>query len=152
MRDLPEHLRIRRMQDDDLDQVTALEQKIFSIPWTRDGFLESLHSQYTLYLVAEIGEIVGYCGYMRSFEDADICNVAVAPHMRSRGIGEEMLRMLMEMGRKDGIERYTLEVRVSNKSALRLYKKLGFEIAGIRKNFYALPTEDAYIMRTGEVE
>ena len=60
--------------------------------------------------------------------------------------------MLMEMGRKDGIERYTLEVRVSNKSALRLYKKLGFEIAGIRKNFYALPTEDAYIMWTGEVE
>ncbi|MCR5161473.1 MAG: ribosomal protein S18-alanine N-acetyltransferase [Lachnospiraceae bacterium] len=152
MRELPEHLRIRQMEDGDLDQVTALEEKIFSIPWTRDGFYESLHSQYTLYLVAETEKIVGYCGYMRSFEDADICNVAVDPEMRCRGIGEAMLRRLMEEGRKDGIERYTLEVRVSNVSALRLYQKLGFEIVGKRKNFYALPTEDAYIMWTGEVE
>ena len=152
MRDLPQNLRIRQMQDDDLDQVTALEEKIFSIPWTRDGFMESLHSQYTHYLVAETDEIIGYCGYMRSFEDADICNVAVAPHMRGLGIGEAMLRRLMEEGRKDGIEKYTLEVRVSNGSALRLYQKLGFKTVGIRKNFYALPTEDAYIMWTGEVE
>ena len=149
---LLDDLRIRRMLESDLDQVTALEEKIFSIPWTKDGFLESLRSSYTLYLVAETEQIVGYCGYMRSFEEADVCNVAVAPDMRGLGIGEAMLRVLMEEGRKDGIERYTLEVRVSNASALRLYQKLGFETVGIRKNFYALPTEDAYIMWTGEVE
>ena len=90
--------------------------------------------------------MIAYCGFLQSFDEADITNVAVREEYRAQGVGRAMLEALMEGGKERGISRFTLEVRVSNIPALHLYESLGFVSAGIRKNFYDLPKEDAVIM------
>ncbi len=137
----------RRMQPEDLEQVAVIEQQCFSEPWSREGFASSLRSPDTLYLTAlEDGQVVGYCGLLRSFEEADITNVAVQEDHRNQGIAEGMLVELMRQGREWGIERFTLEVRISNQAAIHVYEKLGFTSVGVRRGFYSKPKEDAVIM------
>lgn len=143
---------IRKMKEADIEAVAGIERRIFSMPWTEQGFRSSLNSEDTLYLVVDNeDQILGYCGFLQSFDEADITNVAVAPEMRNSGIGFAMLTELMQQGRTRGIERYTLEVRAGNAAAIHLYEKLGFESVGIRKNFYDKPKEDAVIMWTASV-
>lgn len=143
------NLEISEMLPEDAAAVAALEREIFAMPWSENGFLSSLQSPDTLYLtVREGGRIVGYCGLLQSFDEADITNVAVSPQIRGRGVGYRMLKELMERGQKRGIRRFTLEVRMSNDPAIQLYRKLGFESVGVRKNFYEKPREDAVIMWT----
>ncbi len=140
---------ISEMTPQDVPEVAALERQIFTMPWSENGFLSSLQSQDTLYLIARReGRLLGYCGFLQSFDEADITNVAVAPEERGRGVAYEMLSELMQRGRERGIMRYTLEVRIGNAVAVHLYQKLGFISAGIRKNFYEKPREDALIMWT----
>lgn len=142
-------LEIVEMKPEDVPEVAAIERSIFSQPWSEKGFSDSLRSSDTLYFVAkEQGQILGYCGLLQSFDEADITNVAVHPAARGKGIAYEMLRCLMEQGKIRGIERFTLEVRVSNEAAIHVYEKLGFASVGIRKNFYDMPREDAMIMWT----
>ena len=142
-------LEITEMKQEDIPAVAALEREIFSMPWSENGFLSALSSSDTLYLTARAdGRVVGYCGLLQSFDEADITNVAVSPAYRGRSVGYRMLSELMEAGKTRGIERYTLEVRVSNQAALALYEKLGFASVGVRKNFYEKPKEDAVIMWT----
>lgn len=142
---------IKRMTPQDAAEVAELEKKIFSLPWSEEGFLSSLKQPDTLYLVVREDEkLVGYCGLLQSFDEADITNVAVSEVCRGKGIGYQMLTELMRRGRERGIARFTLEVRVSNASAIHLYEKLGFASVGIRKNFYERPREDAMIMWTEE--
>lgn len=142
-------LKITEMKPQDVQEVASLERKIFSQPWSEKGFLDSLGLPDTLYLVVRDEErLVGYCGFLQSFEEADITNVAVAPEYRSRGVGRRMLKELMARGNTRGIRRYTLEVRAGNGPALHLYRSLGFESVGVRKNFYEMPREDAVIMWT----
>ena len=147
---------IRFMQEKDLDQVAQMEQEIFSIPWSRDGFQSSLQSKDTIYMITyvrqgETDRVIAYCGLLRSFEEADITNVAVQEAFRGQGVARRMISALMEEGRKQGIERFTLEVRTGNKAAIHLYETLGFHGVGVRKRFYEKPTEDALIMWTSDV-
>lgn len=138
---------IKEMQPEDLDEVAELEKEIFSTPWSRKGFEDALKQEAVCYLVVrENGVLAGYCGLIRSFDEADITNVAVSPLFRNRGIAQAMLQRLMEQGEKKGIFNYTLEVRAGNAPALRVYEKLGFESVGIRPRFYEKPVEDAVIM------
>lgn len=142
-------MEIEEMQPQDAAETAVLERRIFSMPWSEQGFLTSLQSPDTLYLVArENGRLLGYCGFLQSFDEADITNVAVSPQARGRGVGYRMLSELMRRGRERGVARYTLEVRVGNEAAIRLYQKLGFHSVGIRRNFYEKPREDAAIMWT----
>ena len=144
----PALIRIRPMTREDLSEVARLEQQIFPDPWTREEFETMLLSPYTIYLVVTQEEkIEAYCGLFRSFEDADIQNVAVAGSCRNRGIAYRMLKVLMDEGRKQGIENFTLEVRVTNAPAIRVYEKLGFKTEGRRYNFYEQPREAALSMR-----
>ncbi|MDO5424750.1 MAG: ribosomal protein S18-alanine N-acetyltransferase [Eubacteriales bacterium] len=140
-------LELRPMREEDLEQVEAIERAIFSCPWTLEGFRSSMQAAGNLYVTALWdGNVAGYCGLWRSFEEGDITNVAVGEDFRRRGIAENMLRFLMELAGKEGVTQFTLEVRKSNEAALRLYEKLGFCSEGIRKNFYEKPVEDAVIM------
>ena len=98
-------------------------------------------------VACEEDEIVGYCGMYVSFDEGEIPNVAVKSTSRNRGTGEKMLAVLLEMrGSQRGVSSVFLEVRESNGAARRLYGKLGFQEAGIRKNFYEKPREHAVIM------
>lgn len=97
-------------------------------------------------VAAKEDKIIGCAGVTNACGDGDINNVTVAEAYRGQGIGRLMLSALIKWGREIGIENYTLEVRVSNAPAVRLYESLGFTSAGIRPRFYERPVEDAMIM------
>lgn len=142
-----EALEVRRMREADLDAVAVIEQALFSKPWSRESLAGAMKMPGNLYLSAFWnGQLAGYCGMWRSFEEGNITNVAVAEPFRRRGIAAGMLSRLMEMAAKEGVSRFFLEVRAGNEPALRLYEGLGFSRIGIRKNFYECPAEDAVIM------
>lgn len=138
---------IRNMTRADLSAVCAIEQAIFSEPWSEEDFRQSMENQNNDYLVAEIdGVVVGYCGYWGVAGEGDIYNVAVKKDCRRKQIGRRLLEHLIERAENRGITALTLEVRSSNEPAICLYEALGFERAGIRKGFYSKPKEDAVIM------
>lgn len=138
---------IRRMEEKDLDQVADLEQEIFSEPWSRNDFAQELIAEGHCYLVAEeSGRVQGYCGYWGIAGEGQIYNVAVRQESRGQGIGRQLMERLLQEGEAEGLQEFTLEVRAGNVSAIRLYHSVGFEDAGIRKNFYSKPVEDAIIM------
>lgn len=136
----------RRMQETDLDKVVWLEKEIFTTPWSRTSFQESLEKTYSYFFVAQEKEVVGYCGIHNLGGDGEITNVAVDRNWRKKHVAHSMLEFAMHEAEKEGVEAFTLEVRVSNTPAIKLYEKLGFVNQGIRKNFYQNPVEDAIVM------
>lgn len=140
-------LEIRRMQEEDLAEVSRIEAENFSLPWSAKSFRESLTLSHVLFLTVLVdGQVAGYCGCYQGLEEAEITNVCVDKRFRGQGIAEAMLKELMRLGKAQGAFAFTLEVRVSNAAAIHLYEKLGFESVGIRKRFYEKPVEDAMIM------
>lgn len=139
---------IRRMQEEDLEMVAMLEQKNFSTPWSRDSFAEIITNPTALYMIALEGDrVVGTCGIITAVDEGDICNVVTDEEFRGKGIAYELVSTVMqEAARELAVTDYTLEVRVSNTAAIRLYEKLGFVSEGVRPKFYEKPTEDAMIM------
>ena len=140
-------IEFRRMQKKDVVQVAQMEKEYFSEPWSEQAFLEVLDKKEYLYMVAAQGEeILAYCGMYRVLDEGNITQVAVRSDMRRRGIARDLLQDFMQNGKLNGADAYTLEVRVSNQSAICLYEACGFVKESVRKNFYAAPTEDAFIM------
>ena len=136
---------VRAMQVKDAEQVSELERAIFSQPWSYQGFVDSLS------LVAEENnKILGYIGMYLSIDEGEITNVAVAPEMRCRGIGGMLLAEAKKEAESRSVGKIVLEVRCSNDSAIRLYERNGIVNHGVRKGFYELPKEDAYIMIYGQ--
>ena len=139
---------IRNMTKADCQKVAALEKKIFSQPWSEQGFLDALSMEQNIFLVAEDEEeICGYIGMYQSLDEGEITNVAVALEKRNLGIGWELMQAAITKAKQQGILQIVLEVRVSNASAVHLYEKCGFINCGVRKGFYDFPKEDAYIMQ-----
>lgn len=140
-------MEIRTMTEADLPEVTAIEQDTFTEPWSEDDFRKAIKDKNNDYLTAEIGgKVAGYCGYWGVAGEGDIFNVAVKRECRGQQIGYAMLSELLKRAFARGITSLTLEVRITNEPAIHLYEKLGFERAGIRKDFYSKPKEDAVIM------
>lgn len=147
---------IRRMREADLEMVVPIEKACFALPWSRQGFLDSLNGGNGIFLVAEKEEpcqasasekeIMGYLGMTVSLDEGEITNVAVAERFRGQGVGEALMRAVIREARECALARILLEVRVSNAPAIGLYKKVGFTSQGIRKKFYHFPVEDAEIM------
>lgn len=140
-------IEILEMTEADVPIVSRIEEETFSMPWSAKDFLEMIQCEYAYYVVAkEADEILGCCGIRNMCGDGEITNVVVKDACRRKGIGEIMVRGLMEQSRELGVRNYTLEVRESNHAAICLYEKLGFTVEGRRKNFYERPREDALIM------
>lgn len=149
---------IRRMKEEDLNQVLEIEQECFSEPWSANVYRQTLQNKNAFYLVAEestsktnlsttyVPHIIGICGMMNILGEADISNVAVDARFRKRGIAYAMLKELFQIGCNLKIQKYFLEVRASNRAAILLYEKCNFQKTGRRKSFYEKPTEDAIIM------
>jgi ribosomal-protein-alanine N-acetyltransferase len=141
---------IRRMKEADLAAVRAIENLSFSNPWNDNTFrgeIQNTPVSFPLVVVRRPGEeVIAYIIYWQIRDDVQINNVAVHPDCRGLGLGEAMMRFAIAKVRTAGAEFMTLEVRQSNTPALALYKKLGFEILGTRKNYYTKPDEDAYVM------
>ena len=141
---------IRRMKEEDLPVVRTIEDLSFPNPWsdtTFRGEIQNTSISFPLVVVRKPGdEVVGYIIFWHIREDVQVNNVAVHPDFRGKGIGEALMRHVIDKVRKSGATFMTLEVRASNAAAVTLYKKLGFEILGTRKNYYTNPDEDACLM------
>jgi len=138
---------IESMTVDDIAQVAEIERQIFSIPWSEKAFRDSMESDNTIYIVAkENDNVAGYAGMYLSFEEGNITNVAVNPLSRRKGIGEKIVRDILNRAYEKGVRDVFLEVRETNSVAIALYEKIGFKEEGIRKNFYDKPRENALIM------
>lgn len=140
-------LHIREMETSDIERISQLEEETFSMPWSRDAFKEMIEKEDARYYVAELdGKVVGGCGLLLVAGEGNITNVVIDKNVRNLGIGTKLLQFMIEDGYLNGLNAFTLEVRVSNSAAIHVYKKLGFFSEGIRPNFYEKPTEDAMIM------
>lgn len=138
---------IHDMEEQDLAQVAALERQLFSVPWSEQGFRDTLDMKDVIFLVAQEGEIcIGYCGIYLAADEGEITNVAVDPAYRRKGVARCLLQQLLAQAKERGAAHVVLEVRASNGAARALYESLGFMDCGIRKNFYQKPTEDARVM------
>lgn len=138
---------IREMMEKDLSEVFALEQRIFSKPWSMDSFRSAYDREDTIYLIAEQeGRVCAYLGIWLGPEEGDLCNIAVAPECRRQGIAHQLMEAAFELCHQKKINRILLEVRLSNEAARQLYRKFSFTELGIRRGYYSEPTEDAVIM------
>jgi len=149
----PLRYRVRPMTLADVAAVQRIEHDSFRAPWPADAFRQELASnRLARYLVVEDGdEVVGYAGLWLMVDEAHVTTFAVAPGRRRRGIGEVLLAELVSLARRIGASVATLEVRVSNMPARRLYEKYGFMPVGVRRNYYSDDREDALIMTTPEL-
>lgn len=146
-------IQIREMKEEDLPQVTEIEKKCFSLPWSEKSYRDFLQREDTVFLTAEdsrTGRVAGYCGVLLVPDEGDITNVAVDPDRRREGTGTLLVKELVRRSAERGSVILFLEVRKSNLAAVRLYEKEGFAKIGSRKNYYEKPTEDAWIMRREE--
>ncbi|HET7578759.1 MAG TPA: ribosomal protein S18-alanine N-acetyltransferase [Bacillales bacterium] len=143
-----ENVRFRYMTLEDISGVLKVEHASFSMPWSEAAFYNELTgNRFATYILAEMdGKIIGYCGVWVIIDEAHITNIALMPEYRGKKIGEALLRTAMQYARMRGARKMTLEVRVSNEVAQALYRKLGFEPGGIRKNYYTDNYEDALVM------
>ena len=149
----PVRLVIDRMTHADLAAVQQIEKVSFSTPWPSHAYSSELETnRLAHYLAVRAGsEVVGYAGIWLMVDEAHVTTFAVAPRQRRRGIGEVLLAELMALARRIGASVATLEVRVSNMPARRLYEKYGFMPVGVRRNYYSDDREDALIMTTPEL-
>ncbi|MGE4215335.1 MAG: ribosomal protein S18-alanine N-acetyltransferase [Anaerotignaceae bacterium] len=136
------------MKQDHIDEVLAVEETCFHIPWTRADFHREINeNKMAIYRVAVInGKIVGYAGMWHVVNEGQITNVAVLPEYRRYGIGNALMEEFIKIAQDYEMIGITLEVKMSNLPAQRLYTKFGFKPEGFRKNYYKDTNEDAIIM------
>jgi len=130
-----------------LRQIHTIESDCFAIPWNYESFEEELKNPLAIYVVAVAdGEVLGFAGMHHIIDEGHITNVAVCEKSRRQGIGDTLINELINIAMNEGMSGLTLEVRMGNKEAIKLYGKHGFVFEGIRKNYYADTKEDAIIM------
>jgi [ribosomal protein S18]-alanine N-acetyltransferase len=140
---------LRRLQLRDLAAIEEIERASYPTPWSRSMFAGELTKPSSICLGAfdrETGLLLGYLIISRYVDAWHLMNVAVAAEHRRRGIASTLLDRLFELTAGDGRRGYTLEVRVSNTSAIKLYERSGFRARGIRRGYYTDNREDALIM------
>ena len=133
----------------DLDTILEIEQASFVNPWTREMYLAELENRGVsyCYVVRNASQrVVGFCSFWRVLDELHINNLAVAPEHRGAGAGTALLHAVLREGARMGARRATLEVRQSNEAARRLYERLGFSVAGVRRGYYTKPVEDALVL------
>src|SRR5206468_6069995 len=146
----PLEVLIEAMRLEDLDEVERIEEASFSTPWPENAYRsELMTNRLASYLVARIGgRIVAYGGMWLMVDEAHITTFAVHPAWRRQRIGERLLLALLDLARTRAAREATLEVRLSNLAARRLYEKYGFRPVGLRPRYYSDDNEDALIMTT----
>ena len=143
-------LRIRPMAIGDLQAVQGIEHASFTTPWPPQAYRQELETnRLAHYLVGQLGdEVMAYGGVWLMVDEAHITTFAVHPAYRRRRIGERLLLAMLDLSVDRHAREATLEVRLSNLAARRLYEKYGFRPVGIRPRYYSDNQEDALIMTT----
>ena len=138
---------IELMGREHLGGVHGIESDCFSMPWGYQAFEEELANPLAIYVVVVVdGEVAGYAGMHHIIDEGHITNIAVAEKFRRHGFGDALVNKLIEIAQTKDMTGLTLEVRMGNAAAMRLYAKRGLMPYGIRKNYYVDTKEDAVIM------
>ena len=132
---------LRPMQIDDLDAIMQIEPTIYSHPWTRGNFSDSLNSGYSAWILEDMtleksGEIIGYALLMMVMDEAHLLNLSVAKHMQKQGLGRYLLEHMLTIAKTYKALNLFLEVRPSNVSAIALYENMGFCEISVRRGYY----------------
>ena len=143
-----EWLNFRQMTLEDVPTVVVWEQQLFPNPWAPQHFVaEITNSDVSVALVMEWeGEFAGYAVAWIVADELHIANIAVIPRYRRRGVARATIEHLLDLARSRGCTYAQLEVRASNAPAIALYRKLDFQIVGVRRGYYEKPREDALVM------
>ena len=138
---------IRPASAEDIDSIYEIGTLCFADAWRRDTVAHDMEGSHSEYFVAEMdGKVVGYGCFWFVVDEGQLVNIGVRPECRKRGYAEAILKRGLEECKARNMKTIFLEVRVSNSSALALYKKYNFRSLGVRKGVYDLPKEDGYIM------
>ena len=139
---------ITKMTEAHIGQIAELEKICFNDPWSENSIASELNNRLSCWLVAiEAGKVIGYLGSQTVLGETDMMNIAVHPDYRKNGIASNLIGELISTLMEQGSHSLMLEVRESNEPAKSLYLKLGFEVVGVRKNYYRNPKENALILR-----
>lgn len=143
---------VRPMSRSDIPAVAELESEIYDQPWPPRVFFDELAMENRRYLVATDGAglVLGYCGLLIVEEDAHVTTIAVAPRARGHQLGSRLMLEMVDAAIDADTRHLTLEVRVSNDAAQKLYERFGFEPVGRRKNYYK--DEDALVMWATDID
>lgn len=140
-------IQIRQAALDDVGDIARLEQKCFKASWSEELIKKEIMSNSSFAVVAMDGDsLCGYAMFMLLYDEIHITKIAVDEFHRRLGIGNLLINALLKTAYKNNYFDITLEVRVSNKAAISLYEKKGFESVGVRKHYYTDNNEDALIM------
>ena len=140
---------IRRLTLRDLGAIEVIERASYPTPWSRSMFAGELAKPSSICIGAfddETDALLGYLIISRYVDAWHVMNIAVAPEQRRRGLATLLLTRLFALTAAEDRRGYTLEVRVSNVGAIKLYESLGFKARGIRRGYYTDNREDAVIM------
>jgi [ribosomal protein S18]-alanine N-acetyltransferase len=145
---LKPELQLRPMRYADLDAVMAIEPTIYSHPWTRGNFSDSLNSGYSAWVLEENNEMIGYALLMLVMDEAHLLNLSIAKPQQKRGLGRYLLEHMLKIAKNHKAVNMFLEVRPSNISAIALYENMGFSEVAVRRGYYPAENgrEDAVLM------
>ena len=144
-----------------MEELTFSMQNVFALQqiekvcfgrdaWNINNLIDEFNNDFSHFFAQKISDkIVGYACVRIMYEEAQVCNIAVLPEYRRQGIGAELVKAMVQFATEAGCERCELEVNTENIPAAELYKKCGFEVAGVRTNFYRrnrYKSRDAYTM------
>lgn len=139
---------ITKMLQCHVPQIAELEKLCFNDPWSENSIASELDNRLSCWLVAIADDkVVGYVGSQTVLGETDMMNIAIHPDYRKQGIATELISALIEALNERGSHSLLLEVRASNEPAKSLYLMMGFDVVGVRKNYYRNPREDALILR-----
>lgn len=138
----------RPMGESDLDAIMEIEPHIYTHPWTRGNFDDSLKSGYSAWVLLEGTKIIGYALMMMVLDEAHLLNLSIDKHYQKRGLGRLLLEHMIEIAKRHDAANMFLEVRPSNISAIALYENIGFNEMAIRRGYYPAHNgrEDAVLM------
>ena len=141
--------RIEKMTLSSLDEVMVIEELAYGQHhWSRDSFAAEIDNQISDYncAVTQNGKIAGYMGLWKIIDEGHVTNLAIHPDFRRKGAAKVLLLNALDECYREKIKYLTLEVRVSNLGAIKLYESFGFKSLGLRKKYYQNNNEDALIM------
>lgn len=140
---------LREMNNDDVDSVVQIEKMVFITPWSTDAFLAGFSQQYTKsYIIESDKIIIAYAVVWLVVDELHFANLAVEENFRNIGLAQWLINEILCIAKAKNCKIAHLEVRRSNTIAIALYKKFGFKITGVRKNYYSEQKEDAFLMST----
>ena len=133
---------------ENVDEVSEVEKECFYTAWTKQDFIKEMtENKLAVYFIAvSEGKIIGYAGMWHIIDEGHITNIAVLPEYRRHKVGSALVQKLVDTAKQRNMTGLTLEVRIGNIAAQKLYSNYGFKAEGIRKKYYSDTGEDAVIM------